>query len=117
MSDPNSIDEESARRDVASMFKSMAARATEQYGDVGELDQHLTKWRNQLAELGVDLSDREQLWAAALLVERVLSQVHLAVQMTCPDWPHVLGHVRNGSSAMALLLNSALETYGSPPAS
>ncbi len=103
---------EEARAAVTLFFGDLAGQMSQSYGDIGDLDQYVSSWRDSMSKLGVDLTDTDQLWAAAIAVERFMMFVATATERSCSQASHVLGHVREGGAPIVLLLDSAIKTYG-----
>lgn len=78
--------------------------------NIGELDQRIAEWKDNLAGIGLDLDDLDTCWHVAIVAERIFGMI-LADAEDCGSIQDVTDHVVYGMAPMILAVNSALETH------
>jgi len=78
---------------------------------VADLDQHITMWRNDLSDVGVDITDPVILEAISIFTFRLLSLIVSVTEFECEDADHINYHIQSGAAPAVLLIHSALRTY------
>ena len=100
--------------EVRSFFESAYEDITVDGMSVADLDQHITMWRNDLANAGVDVTDPVILECIAVFTFRLLSLIVSIAEYECDsdEMEHFAYHVQSGAAPAVLLIHSALRTYG-----